>query len=443
MGIKGFAQFYKTCFEERNFNDYRGNKVVVDALFQIYKYVIAIRNNGEDMTNSDGETMSHLYAVFSYSIFLMRHGLQPIYLFDNKAPDIKKSTLNDRRKLKDKSLGVCQNTKDEDKSSHEYIKNYKRSFVLKDKHIYDCQRLLTAMGIPSQQCIGEADPQCAALSCDDTIMGVVGDDTDIIVFGTKLLLRDFSGKKKKTNAISMESILNYLQNKSDTILLKHGKTKKQFKHENFVDFSILMGTDYTPHIKGFSNEELFSFYVLSDMNMPETIKLLLNDVQTRPDKTKVHHYHIPHNFIEEWSEARKYYLDTPVIHPTAINKLLSAPNRETIINILCVENNFDKSCVSEMITELEDMYAIFKNLKLSSKDSFSSFKSYQLKYHSTKTTKNQFKPRQYKLLLKPDKKINNPIIYDIDSYDFNDESMIESQEEKIFESDDIYLHQKI
>jgi flap endonuclease-1 len=438
MGIQGFATFFKDCFEERNFNDYRGNRVAVDALFQIYKYVIAIRNNGEDLVNSKGKTVSHFYAIFSFAMFLLRHGLIPIFLWDHKAPDIKKLTLDDRRKHKQKAIQACKSIND--KTSDEYIKHYKRSFVLKEKHIQDCQRLLTAMGIPYQQCIGEADPQCAALSCDDTVLGVIGEDTDIIVFGTKLLLRDFSGKKKKVKELSMYKILSHLQEKANRILIDHGlmdpndeNNQLYFTHENFVDFSILMGTDYTPHIKGYTNEELFKFFVLSHMNIPQTIMSLIADIeQKRVLGNQFHQYIVPYNFIEEWYKAKQYYMDAQVIHPAAINKNMVRPNKEEIMKIMCEENDFDEDCVSDMVDELDDMYLAFKGVQKSN-NGFKSFKSYQLKFQYMKHGRNKAKSRHHKLILRA--KPNENTVYDIHHYDLPDDIYTYSNYEPDIEYD--------
>ena len=398
MGIHGFAKFFKDCFEECNLNDYRGNKVAVDALFQIYKYAIAIRNNGKDLVNSKGESMNHLYAVFNYTLFLMRHGLMPIYLFDSKAPTIKNNTVADRKQQKIKARETCISILD--KTSPEYLKHFKRTYSLKESQIIDCYRLLNAMGIPYQQCLAEADPQCAALSCNEDILGVIGDDTDILVFGTKLLLRDFSGKNKKAKEISMEKILNFLQTKTDQILNDNSLTHSlTVNHDVFVDFCILLGTDYTPQIRGYLPDELFVAFVLSDFNIPKTIEYLITDISNKINSTD-NTYCIPVDFISKWNDAKTYYTTTQVIHPRFIKKTISQPNKSEIIKILCHENNFDIDCVNEMYDELNNMYMAFKGIEQIKDIKFRSFKSYQLKYqHIKHNTLRENPNKRFKLIV--------------------------------------------
>jgi flap endonuclease-1 len=426
MGITGFKKFYQPCMEERNFNDYRGNKVVVDVMFQIYKYAIAIRNKGKDMLNEKGESMSHLYAIFSYTMFLVKHGIQPIYLFDNKAPDIKRDTLDERRKQKDRSTEVCKNL--DDKMSDEYIKHFKRSYVLTEKNIQECQQLLQAMGIPFQQCIGEADPQCAALSCDKSILGVIGEDTDITVFGTKLLLKDFTGKKKKVKELSMCNILNFLQEKTNLIRLTAKLTPMIVVYEHFVDFSIMMGCDYNHdvRIKGYDNEKLFNFFALSELNVPKTIEMIIQDIKIKRISEPNIHCDVPDNYLRKWQETRDHYMDVDIIHPDVIDKDMKPPNKEEILRIMCYENDFEINSVNDMIDELQNMYRALKGVLNDNNSNFNNFKSYQLKYQYMKLNKTNSKDRHYKLLVK--QKASDNKIYHIDKNVFDEDNYNEYYE---------------
>jgi hypothetical protein len=170
--------------------------------------------------------------------------------------------------------------------------------------------------------------------------------------------------------------LDFLQSKMEKILAENDmQTDIIFTHENFVDFSIMMGSDYTERIKDITHDQLFETFVLNNMNVPETVTFL------RPLAD------IPDTFLTEWRQAKTYYMEEMVINPEKINKTLSKPNRDEIINIMCVENNFDLDCVNGMIDELETMYVAFNGMQNNAL--FKSFKSYQLKYQYQQQDKPQ------------------------------------------------------
>lgn len=379
MGIHGFTKFFEKCFEKRNFTDYSGSIVIVDALTQIYKYTIGIRNNGKDMLNHSGESQNHLYAIFNYSLFLSRIGLQPLYVFDNKeTPSIKLDTVNERKKQKKEADKKCHAISD--KTSVEYINNFKKSVFLHDSQIMDCKRLLNAMGIPYVQCIGEADSQCAVLSHDKDIIGVIGDDTDLCVFGSKLLLKDFTGSKKYVSEISYDKIIKYANEEYQRIIKKYNliPTVDAFTHNNFIDISILFGSPYTPHISNITCDDLFENYIKSGMCVIKTIESIKNICN------------IPIDFIEKYKIAHDYYKNVKIIDPCVINKHMSMPNKKEIINIMCKENTFNIDNVTNLAFELTDIYNYFQE-GLHNNIWAKNFKSYRLKYFYAKNNIPRYK----------------------------------------------------
>ncbi len=63
----------------------------------IYQFLIAVRSDGNNLTNEDGETTSHLMGMFYRTIRLMDNGIKPVYVFDGKPPSLKGHELEKRQ----------------------------------------------------------------------------------------------------------------------------------------------------------------------------------------------------------------------------------------------------------------------------------------------------------------------------------------------------------
>src|SRR6202012_535732 len=182
MGPPGLNKILATCGEDRNLTDFAGKKIAVDIHNKFYQYGIGIRDTtGDDLRNHRGEVVNHLYTICKYVLFLIDLGIQPVIVFDGKPPDQKRQTLDYRSMRKHEAIKKCN--KINDKTSREYIRNFKRSYMVRPEQIFQCKRLLSAMGIPYVQAPGEADSQCSALTHHPEIEGVISDDFDLTVFG--------------------------------------------------------------------------------------------------------------------------------------------------------------------------------------------------------------------------------------------------------------------
>jgi hypothetical protein len=66
-----------------------GRKVAIDASMSIYQFLIAVRQDGSQLTNEEGETTSHLMGMFYRTIRMLENGIKPVYVFDGKPPNMK------------------------------------------------------------------------------------------------------------------------------------------------------------------------------------------------------------------------------------------------------------------------------------------------------------------------------------------------------------------
>ena len=102
MGIKQLAKLIADvapgAVREQTLNDFTGRTIAIDASMAIYQFLVAVRAAGDGgiasmLTNEAGEVTSHLQGMFSRTIRMMESGIKPVFVFDGKAPDLKKKEV--------------------------------------------------------------------------------------------------------------------------------------------------------------------------------------------------------------------------------------------------------------------------------------------------------------------------------------------------------------
>ena len=142
MGIKNLRKFLDkyapSSFSIKKFEDYENKTIAIDTSLVLYKYIAAMRKTGKDLTTKDGTVTSHLHGLIFLINKLMSHKITPVFVFDGKAPDIKKDTLSKRhdhrKNAEDKLLDLESLTPEEKisyfmqttKLSHDIIKDTKQ-----------------------------------------------------------------------------------------------------------------------------------------------------------------------------------------------------------------------------------------------------------------------------------------------------------------------------
>lgn len=133
----------------------------------------------------------------------------------------------------------------------------KRSWRLKNEHIQYFCMLCLQYGVPYVFSSGEADPLLANLCKEGIIQAVISEDTDMIPYGTPIVLREFNFYSNDITIFHTGRILRHL-----------GMTPLQM-----IDWCILMGNDYNNRLKGY--KPLNSLELIREHGNIETIFDLL------------------------------------------------------------------------------------------------------------------------------------------------------------------------
>ena len=128
------------------------------VLFSLYQFLIAVRQDGNQLTNEAGEVTSHLNGLFYRTIRMVEAGLKPVYVFDGKPPTMKSHELQKRKEMRAKAADDLEEAK-ETGTAADIDKQERRLVKVTKEHVIECKRLLTCMGIPFVEAETEAEAQ--------------------------------------------------------------------------------------------------------------------------------------------------------------------------------------------------------------------------------------------------------------------------------------------
>ena len=262
MGIKYLNQIIKkyaqSSIENIKLSDLFNKIISIDTSIFLYKYQY---NN------------SHYLVSFLKQILkLLKNGITPYYVFDGKPPKEKNELLLDRKikkemayakiellklikedekidlsnmkyknlkeddikKIYQKLLNEKVDEMNEEQLNLEINKNKKKIISVRKEHINNLIELLEILGIPYLQTNYEAEIVCAQLNRENIVNGCITEDSDYLTNSGNYLLRKFNSN---CNIIVLYKFHILLQ-------------ELKLNNNQFVDFCILCGCDYTSKITG-------------------------------------------------------------------------------------------------------------------------------------------------------------------------------------------------
>lgn len=188
------------------------------------------------LTNSEGETTSHIQGLFNRTIRFLTEGIRPVYVFDGKPPSVKSQELVKRKEKREKAEAALK-AATEDGNVEEQDRQSKRLVRAGQKENNDCKKLLRLMGIPVVEAPCEAEAQAAFMAKKGLVYATATEDMDALTFQTPVLLR------KMTFANASKALIQ-------TMNYQKALDGLELTHDEFVDLCILLGCDYCDSIKG-------------------------------------------------------------------------------------------------------------------------------------------------------------------------------------------------
>lgn len=318
MGIQGLSKVIGDCapsaIKENEIKNYFGRKVAIDASMCIYQFLIAVRQEGNMLTNAEGETTSHLMGMFYRTIRLIDNGIKPVYVFDGKPPEMKSGELAKRHERREEAQKALE--KAEEAGVEEDVEKFQKRLVKVTKqHNEDCKILLRHMGVPYVDAPCEAEAQCAALVKAGKVYAVGTEDMDALTFGSTVLLRHLTFSEARKMPIK-------------EFHLNHILTDLEFTQDEFIDLCILLGCDYCDSIRGIGPKRAVEL-----VKQHRSIENILKHLDTKK-------YAVP----EDWpfTEARRLFKEPTVDAGSDIELKWAEPDEDAVVKYMCEENGFSE-----------------------------------------------------------------------------------------------------
>lgn len=248
MGIKNLSKliikYAPRAIQYKTIEQYKNSSMVVDANLMIYKNIYAIRMNGYDIKNGD-IIVTHIHAMLLKLIGFMKHSIIAAFVFDGGVSDMKKWELDKRKKAENDLKLKYENAIGLDEKKKYY---FAKSGVV-GQDIEDCMELIKLFGYTVVVAPEESDSQMVHMNCDY----IVTDDMDILLFGGKKMLKNFSvASKKKIQEIDLEIL----------------KKDSGLSQNMLIEVGVLLGCDYCD---GFSMGIVKTYKLIKEFEKIENI----------------------------------------------------------------------------------------------------------------------------------------------------------------------------
>ncbi|EDO05131.1 XPG I nuclease region family protein [Babesia bovis T2Bo] len=335
MGIKGLIGFLSDaapgCISEVTLESLSGTSIAIDASTALYQFTIAIREGSylSSLTNSKGESTSHIAGLLNRCIRLLELGIRPVFVFDSTPPEAKSQTLAKRKLLREEAESSLEKAIEED--DKEAIRKYVgRTVRITQKENESAKKLLRLVGVPVIEAAEEAEAQCAYLCQRGFVTAVGSEDADALVFRCGVLLKNLTASNKPVVRVDLAKALELLE----------------LTHEQFTDFCILCGCDYCGTLKGVGPKTAY--------NLIKKHGSISRILEVRSET------------LEGYEAAQEYFRDPKVRDITTIDRCEA--NIDGLREFLISENDFSEERVDKLIERLQK--ARSKKTQLSLKSFF-------------------------------------------------------------------------
>jgi flap endonuclease-1 len=216
--------------------------IAIDAYNALYQFLAVIRGeSGDPLMDREGRITSHLSGLFYRTCNFLENGIQPLYVFDGKPPQLKREEIYRRGEVKRKAYELYQEA--QVKGDTEGMRKYgSMSVRLDESMVAESKELLKLMGLPSVQAPSEGECEAAHLAATGVAWASVSQDYDSLLFGSPRLVRNLavSGRRK----LPGKNV--YVDVSPEMVKLEDVFKELSVDRSQLVDLGILLGTDFNP-----------------------------------------------------------------------------------------------------------------------------------------------------------------------------------------------------
>lgn len=212
---------------------FRGNTAVVDLSIYMYKFAAL------------GNITKHMFQLIC---LLEDSGIQCTYVFDGKPPEEKRETLvkrsKERKEAKDmleaiRTENVVINSENKQKIIDDLCE---RSASVSSKEYKDVANMIKSLGLRIVYSTEESDDVCAYLVKNGDADIVISNDSDFVIYGCPIIIRDINILYGTCDVLYNQSILKDLG----------------LCHRELVTLAILVGNDSNTRYSKYNN--MFDIY---------------------------------------------------------------------------------------------------------------------------------------------------------------------------------------
>jgi flap endonuclease-1 len=223
-------------------SDLSGKTIAIDAFNMLYQFLSTIRGpDGSPLSTSRGEVSSHLVGLFARTTSFLEKGLKPVFVFDGKAPEMKRAEQDKRREAKLEAKQLYEAAKHD--QDIEAMKKYaSRLSRLTPTMVLESKQLLDLLGVPWIDAPSEGEAQAAAMVRSGQVWGSASEDFDSLLFASPRHVRQLtvSGKRRKAGKIGTYTV------EPEVIELPAILTALGLSQRQLIALGILIGTDFNP-----------------------------------------------------------------------------------------------------------------------------------------------------------------------------------------------------
>jgi flap endonuclease-1 len=319
--------------KEISMQDLKNKTLSVDSFNMLYQFLTTIRaRDGSLLTDQNGHVTSHLIGLFSRTTSMMEQGLKLAFVFDGKAPELKKKEQERRAEVKKEAKKEYEVAKQRD--DIDAMRKYaSRTARLTKEMVEDAKELITSLGLPVIQAKSEGEAQAAYLVKQKQAYACISQDFDTLLHGADNLVRNLSiaGKRKKTNK------LGYVTVKPELINLSDNLNNLGLDQDQLIALSMLIGTDYNiGGIKGIGPKKALTLVKQHNKNYSEMFKAVKWN----------------ESFDFDWEDV--FYLIKNIPIEKDFEVKFSSPNFDKVMEFLCEKHDFDKERVERSLNKIAE-----------------------------------------------------------------------------------------